>query len=313
MKHVVPNIFNAGDVIDNVRLNENIAYFCDRIDYLAEKRYVKSVIVLPINGLTNLSSLAERTIPLKAMPLSRFSLDAVELVIYSASVQPWTITRSGDPTWPGLTVTPVANTETNGITDIPMLISPTVQTDLVLDCPGASTISSGYVVLHLTVDRFQTAGGVAPGSVPAQDCQHLASSAVDGNFLNNIFTALTATIPFNGAAGGLSGDCLRPIVFVERNMAAGTVTRRIPSGAISRYGQQLFTLQAAGSSVSATVSTGTALTTNGAGATTWALNHKTEAQTYADDPLTLASDIIVTITNNGPAVANCVVLYVWLK
>lgn len=313
MKAIVPYTFRTGAIVDAESVNGNLRQMSSDVGRNLSRRYTYSQCVVPLSGMTNADTEASRTI-FFYNPNSPIDLVAVEAVIYSASGVTWTATITNERVTDSFTVdTAGATTKASGglnrlfsLTQATNYTnanwSPTTVTGfrIVMSASGASTITSGYLVLHFRGDRanYQNHAGYTPTLL--QSGTSSAGSVLD--------TQLTA---FEGAVtrDTNNADDFRVECYLARNFAAA-VTWNVPSGAL-RVGNVSYcaVVGNVGESVQFAITPNT-VTINGVGTAGVVFNSLTPG-TRTDDPLTSASDTTVTLTPAGGTVELAYVFVIW--
>jgi hypothetical protein len=307
----VPHHFVDGENLDVEKLNDNLEAISRNTQRSLDARYTYSHLCMDFDGVTDASAEV-----LRQLAIRRFAADnaaevfAVELVIYSASGVTWTL-ASSDTSWPSISLaTAGATTEATASSNIPVSIT-SASSDLTftLSASGASTITRGYLVVHLRCDRGNQ-GTSHAGYFPT-----LLTSATTGiaGALDTELTALAAAVT-RDTTNSLD---LRAELYMVRNLAAGSnVVFRAPSGARRILGIAAYVVAAATEDVDFDVSGGiTNINVNvpGAGVATRDVGVASAGAdaTQDDDPTDATDDLTLTIADTGAASALLAYAIIW--
>mgnify|MGYP003437598486 CR=1 FL=1 len=64
MKALVPHVFRVGEVLEDERVNQNLQRLSSDITRSQDKRYTYCSVVIPIDGVADTDTPAERTVPM---------------------------------------------------------------------------------------------------------------------------------------------------------------------------------------------------------------------------------------------------------
>ncbi len=301
---------NTGGTFDMEAANDNFEAIAANLDRNLGKRYTYSEQRFDFDGITEASAAVLRAFAIRRPAASNgVEVCAVEVVIFAAGAVVWTVSCS-DTSWPSITVTAAgATTEATAISDMPVPVT-SASTDLIftLSPATASTITRGYLVVHLRCDRGNQ--GTSHASY-APALLNSASSTAAAT-INTELDALTTAVGHDTA----NDVDLRCECFSVRGLASGSsVVWRLPSGVREILGSTQYIVGAAGSIATGTV-TGTGLTGSSAaatstGATTLVAATDAASGSMNDDPTDTADDATVTIAITGGVTADLAYLLLW--
>lgn len=316
MKAIVPYTFRTGGIVDAEAINGNLRQMSADVGRNLSRRYTYCQTVVPITGMVNTDNEASRTIFFRdpSGSLDAIDLVSVEAVIYSASGATWTITVTNEAVSDNFTVATAGTTTkaSGGLTRLfslsqataysNALWSPTSVTGyrIVLSASAASTITSGYLVLHFRGDRANNANhaGYSPTLMQAT-----TSSA--GSILDTQLTAFeNAVLRDNNNANDFRVEC-----FLARNFSTAQ-TWNIPSGSLrDGYAARCAVVGNVGESVQFAV-TPNSTTVNGNGTSGVVFGAVTPGN-RTDGPTVSANDTTVTLTPTGGTVELAYAFVVW--
>lgn len=295
----VPHAFKDGDNLDLEKINDNLEAISRSIQRNLDARYTYSHIRFDLDGLTESSAEVLRELAIRRRGANNaVEVFAVELVIVGdGSGDVWTLACS-DTTWPSITLTTVSGEEVTASSNIPVgVTSNSADLELTLSCSSTSTITRGYLIVHLRCDRGNQ-GSSHAGYFPT-----LVTSAT-ANLAGTLDTELTNL--GSAVARDTANDTdLRAELYMVRSLSAGSSrVFRVPSGARRIQAVVGYVVQAAGGSVDFEVASASGafstvtLSVNGAGATSRAVDSAGAAGDVidADDPTDSADDETITIT-----------------
>lgn len=290
MRAYTPNRFLAGAVVDAEVVNDNLRALASRSKLNQGARYTYSCLTFPLDGVVNTDGAAVRSFVV-AVPSTivgfTFSVESVELVVCAASGATWSV-DIGSVAWPGCSVaTAGATTEASAICSKQIDVSSSVT--FTVSSATASTITRGYLVVHLRTNRYTQPNAVSTEYVPTLLS---ATSSTAGTVLDTELNAL-ATAVANDAAATYD---LRAEVVCLRNFSSGVYTFSLPNGSgrvalqtticASGAAAANVNVTVTGAAVAAMTCTGTANTVT----TTRVQSSGTNA------PFTLASDTTVAMS-----------------
>ena len=313
MKALVPNVFRTDYVLDSEAVNENLRAIARDIKRSQDKRYTYCSVVIPIDGVADTDTSAERTIPLPhayiagtAMPVD---VVGMELSIFSATGATWTATVTDEN---GRTVvlsaaTAGATVEAYDSSNVPLQLSTSDELLFVLAGSTANTITRGTLTLHLRCDRHQQNGGSLVTYTPS--LVHSRTSTAGSVLDTELTNAQLAVIDDEGAT--LDMRCL----CVMANDLAASQIWRFPSGKGTLVvNQHVFAVGAAARSVDLVSTVGATTTTTTANTTGTGNLVDTIGSIVAsedDDPTDTVDDVVVTLTPTGGTISR-VFGFLWL-
>jgi hypothetical protein len=304
MKAIVPNTFRTGEILDEEHVNDNLRSIARDIKRSQDRRYTYCSVVIPLDGLANTDTEAERTIKL-IRPASDYPIDVVgcELSVYAATGATWTATCTDENsrTVTLSATTAGATTEAYDSSNAPLQSSASDLT-FVLAGSAASTLTRACLVLHLRADRHQQDGGTlttyTPGLVSA-------ASSTAGSVLDTELTNAQAAVT-SDETNVLDMRC----VCLMANDLASAIDFNLPSGAgMTGAAMTATAVGAAARSVEVTDKTNT-LTLNTTGTSNLITGTGTLVSTN-DDPTDTTDDLVVTITPTGGTISRVFVFLWW--
>jgi len=314
MKALIPHRFGTGDVLSGTEVNTNLRAIARDITRSQARRYTYCSVVIPIDGVADTDTAAERTVPLPMADdgvSDAYPIDVVgvELSIYSATGATWTATATDENgrTVVLSTATAGALVEAYDASNVPLQVSSTFDLQFVLAGSAANTITRGTLTLHLRMDRHQQNSGTlttyTPGLVNA-------ASSTAGATLDAELTAAQAAVTDDEGAN-LDMRC---VCFMANDLAAAQ-TWRLPSGAgtalISAviYGVGTAARSVAIDTTFAEGTTSTSVATLGTSTRVYTL--AAYSGTRPDDPTDTADDVVVTLTPTGGTISR-VFAFLWM-
>jgi len=306
MKALVPHRFETADVLADDDVNKNLRAIASDIARSQGRRYTYCSVVIPIDGVADTDTAAERTVPLPMADdgvSDAYPIDVVgmELSVFSATGATWTATATDEN---GRTV--VLSTTTAGATveaydssNVPLQVSSSFDLQFVLAGSAANTITRGTLTLHLRMDRHQQNSGTLTTFTPALVG---ASTSTAGATLDTELTNAQAAVTDDTAAN----LDLRCMCFMANDLAAAQIWR-LPSGAgtalISAviYGVGTAARSVAIDTTFAEGTTSTSVATLGTSSRVYTL--AAYAGTRPNDPTDTADDVVVTLTPTGGTIS----------
>lgn len=305
MKALVPNMFRENYVLDSESVNENLRAIARDIKRSQDKRYTYCSVVIPIDGVADTDTTAERTVPMPrpvfagtAMPVD---VVGMELSIFSATGATWTATVTDEN---GRTVvlsvtTAGATVEAYDSSNAALQISSADELLFFLAGSAANTITRGTLTLHLRCDRHQQIDGTLVTYTPSLVN---ASTSTAGSVLDTELTnAQLAVVDDEGATFDMRCMC-----FMANDLAASAIWR-LPSGfGTFALDSHVYAVGAAARSVDlvsvvgATTNTNTVATT---GTADLVDNDSLVNGTESDDPTDTTDDVVVTLTPTGGTIS----------
>lgn len=233
MKALMPYTFRNGGIVDAEAINGDLKAGSGDVGRNLARRYTYSQTIVPISGMVNSDTPEQRSV---FFYLPQVSIVAVEAVIYAATGATWTVSISNGVLSDSFSVAAAGATTkaSGGLSRLfaveqgaafskPLWNVPAPSGYLIeLSASAASTITSGYLVLHFRGDR--AAGADHSGYTPTL-LQSGTSSA--GSVLDTQLQALQSAVTRDTN----NDSDFRVECFLVRNLTAFSVTWRIPSGA----------------------------------------------------------------------------------
>lgn len=305
MKALVPNVFRTDYVLDSEFVNENLRAIARDITRSQDKRYTYCSVVIPIDGVADTDTTAERTVPMPRPVVSTTAMPVdvvgMELSVFSAIGATWTATVTDEN---GRTVvlsatTAGATVEAYDASNVPLQISTADELLIFLVGSAANTITRGSLVLHLRMDRHQQNDGTLTRYTPSLVN---ASTSTAGSVLDTELTnAQNAVVDDEGA--NLDMRCM---AFMANDLAASQIWR-LPSGkGTFALDSHVYAVGAAARSVDfvsvvgASTNTNTVATT---GTSNLVDNDSTMNATESDNPTVTTDDVVVTLTPTGGTIS----------
>lgn len=293
---MVPHRFVDASNLDMEKVNDDLEAIARDVNRNLSRRYTYSSLTFDISGLTDASATALRTCTVGDPDAGGgITVVGVELVIYTATAVTWTVTCS-DTTWPSLTLATTASATTESLAESNSTVQIGAATTFIISASGASTITNGYLVLHLRCDRGNQGAAHTAFAPTLVD----SSTSTAGSVLDTQLTNAATSV----AADTANNKDLRCECFVVRGLAAGaSVVWRLPSGARRKAAHALIFAVA---DVTETVTfdiDGQSNSLVGGGVAAIVSDNIDTSGTAADAPMTAASDTIVTISDAGAATA----------
>jgi hypothetical protein len=312
MKAVVPHRWFTGDVLSGSDVNENLRAIARDIKRSQDRRYTYCSVVIPIDGVADTDTAAERTVPVPHAVFSgAYPVDVVgvELSVYATAGATWTatVTDENSRTLAIDVATAGATTEAYDATNVPLQLSTSDELQFVLSASAASTITRGTLTVHLRCDRHQQNGGTlttyTPGLVNA-------SSSTAGSVLDTELTNSQLAV----TSDETNTSEMRCVCFMANDLTAAQ-TWRLPSGAgTTVLNATMYVVGVAARAVDMLVSQtpgSTTLTVTATGTSNLVDGSSTIARTSNDDPTDTADDVVVTLTPTGGTMSR-VFAFIWM-
>ena len=305
MKAIVPHRWTTGDVLADSDVNENLRAIARDVGRSQARRYTYCSVVVPIDGVADTDTAAERTVPLPHAYFAgnAFPVDVVgmELSIFSATGATWTATVTDEN---GRTVvlsvaTAGAIVEGYDASNVPLQLSTADELTFVLAGSAANTITRGTLTIHLRCDRHQANGGTLTTYTPT-----LVGPATStaGSVLDAELTAAQAAV----TSDETNIYDMRCIAVMANDLAAAQIWR-FPAGAGSGvFSSHVYVCGVAARSVDMVSVVGATTTTNtvvATGTSNLVDNISNVAASESDDPTDTADDITITLTPTGGAMS----------
>lgn len=314
MKAIIPHKWTTGDILSDIDVNENLRAIARDIGRSQARRYTYCSVVIPLDGVADTDTAAERTVPVPRPNdgADTYPVDVVgmELSVFATAGATWTatVTDENSRTVVLSVATAGAMVEGYDVSNVPLQISSVADLDIVLAGSAANTITRGTLTVHLRMDRHQQNSGTvtaySPGLISASTTT--AGSTLDAELTN----AETAVV--SDTANALDMRC----ICVMANDLSAAQTWRFPSGAGTVAGNA--TLYAVGTAarsvamattIGATTDTRTCATT---GTSNLITDNSAVTASEDDDPTDTADDVVITLTPTGGAISR-VFGFVWLS
>ncbi len=291
--------FRDGSNLDMEKINDNLEAGARDVGRNLAKRYTYGTFSWDLAGVAFGDTAALRQFAIRRPGTNNgFEICGIELVIYSATANTWTVTCS-DTSWQAVTLLTTA-----GVTDesyAAQLVSvdvPSSSADVTFTLSAsAGTIVAGYLVVHTRSDRGNQGTSHAGYTPTLID----SSSSTAGSLIDTELTALAAAVT-NDTTNDVD---LRCECFTVRSLLTGTAAAfRVPSGVRRVHQVTAYAVAAVGTDMSAAV-TGTGIvglsaTPTSLGATVRAVAVDTPTSSaIVDDPMDNTDDTIITLTNTG--------------
>lgn len=312
---MMPHRFVDGSTLDVEKINDNLDAGARDVNRNLGKRYTYSTMMWDLSGLTDASAEVLRAFAIRRPGASNtVEVVGVELVIYTATAVTWTVTcahnGTTDATWPALTLLTTASATTESLAESKngvAIPSSSTDTTFTLSASAASTITNGYLVIHLRCDRGDQGASHAGYTPTLLD----SSSSTAGSVVDTELTALAAAV-----TNDTNNDKdLRCECFVLRAVASGaSYVFRCPSGARRILRVQGYIVDATGDVDVDLAGDITVISFNviGGGATTRVAGGADAGAdaTQDNDPMDATDDLTVTFTVNT-ATVDLVYALVW--
>lgn len=316
MKAYAPRTFRTGGIVDVEDVNDNLLHLARDIRRSQDRRYSYSSVVIPLDGLVNTDTAAERTVP---FPRARDSggdtypvdVVGVELSIYAADTETWTLAVTdelGNAVSIDVEDGGGATVEAYGSSGRPLLLKTADELLFSLSCTGASTIVRGVLVLHIRCDRWVQNSGARTGYTPTL----LDASTADQAAAINAQMALAEAAVADDEG---SNEEMRCSCFAFNDLSAAQIARWMAGAGAVAKSQHLYVVGAAARSVAAlftysAIPAASTVTVNTVDTSTMADGFATDARSRSDDPLNDVADFTVTLTPTGGAIAR-VFAFLW--
>jgi hypothetical protein len=304
MKALIPHRWATGDVLSDTSVNTNLRAIARDVGRSQARRYTYCSVIIPIDGVANTDTAAERTVPFPrpVNGANAFSVDVVgvELSIYAATGATWTatVTDENSRTVVLSVATAGALVEAYDASNVPLQVSSAVDLRFTLAGSAANTVVRGTLTLHCRMDRHQqdatTITAYTPGLVSASTTT--AGAALD-NELTNAQSAVTSDEGNN--------DDMRCVCVMANDLAA-IQTWRFPSGAGTAVMSHHIYGVGTGDDVELTLTTSegsAALTATLTGTANVVSSSSSPTATRPDDPTDTADDVVLSIEPTGATVS----------
>lgn len=296
--------------LDTDAVNDNLLAGADGVRANMARRYTWSPpLFYKLDGLTNASGAQLTRFSVKRPGTDNVAEIAfTELVIVGdGSDDVWTLSCP-DTSFQDLELTTVGNAEVQVVSAVPVPLDSFVDNiTFNLGCSTASTITRGYLIVHMRSDRGSQGTDLVP-YIPS-----LVDAATDdlGQHIEDQLSAL-------GDAVVADGSCerdLRVRVLTVRTLNSGSSKEfREAGGVIKVFHVTLYVVAAIGTSgriqivVNGTTYT---LTVAGIGANTTASGDLTIDDDAVDSPMDPNEDVVMTLSNLGAGTISLMYAVVW--
>lgn len=309
---MVPHRFVDGSNLDMEKVNDNLEAGARDVNRNLSKRYTYSTLVWDIAGLTDASAAVLRTFAIRRPGTNNaVEVCGIELVIYTSVAVTWTVTCSNSAWAPLELATTASATTESYAARLASVAVPSSSSDVTfaLSASGASTITSGYLVVHLRCDRGDQ-GSAHTGYTPTLiDSSTSTAGSVLDTQLTNLATSVTAD---TNNATDLRCEC-----FVVRQVALSTpIVFRTPSGARRIHSATMYVVDAGAGSAQLDLAgdiTAMTLQVAAAGATTLAVGSVVAGAdaTQSDAPMTPTDDLTITLSETAALTWDAITVLVW--
>lgn len=307
MKALVPNLFRTGGIVDGEDVNDNLRAIADDVNRNLSRRYTYCTVAIPLDGMTNAMTAAERTInfnpPVNGGGFARtVSVVETKLSIYATAGVTWTLSGTSLTNSISLT-TAGATTEATAVSSQVMEANSSSAFSFTLAGSAASTIARGTLYLTIRSDRFaQPSTDATPYTPTYVD----ASSSSAGSVLDTQLTAAATAVTNDAAAA----EDLRCECFLARNFSTDQVWT-MPSGAgRTAAGVRGYIVATAADAVDVKDQGGTLFSLTGTGTSNTVSGSGTQAN-RSDGPTSTANDTVVTISPTVGTIELCYVFFWW--
>lgn len=296
---MMPHRFVDASTLDMEKVNDNLEAGARDVNRNLSRRYTYSSLVFDLSGVADTDAAVLRQFAIRRPNTNNAAeVTGVELVLYTATAVTWSLSCS-DTTWATLTLltTASASTESYAAQLFPVAVASS-SADLVftLSASAASTITNGYLVVHLRCDRGNQGTSHAGYTPTLVD----SASSTAGSLLDTELTALASAVT-NDTTNDID---LRCECFVARNLLAATqAVFRAPSGARRIHAVTAYAVQnAAGTTTSVAVGTSfdscAVAVMAGAGVAARAVSTTVASGdvTMVDTPMTATTDATITFS-----------------
>lgn len=311
---MMPHRFVDLSNLDMEKVNDNLEAGARDVNRNLSKRYTYSSLIYNIDGITDGSTAVLRTFPIRRPGTNNaVEICGVELVIFTATAVTWTLTCS-DSTWGPLSLLTTASATTESYAarnqSVPVPSS-SADVTFTLAASAASTVTAGYIVVHLRTDRGDQGSSHAGYTPTLVD----SASSTAGSLLDTELTALAAAVSRDTAnAVDLRCECFT----IRGLVTTGSAVWRLPSGVrtVHQVTQYLVSPVAtdATAAITGTGIVGLSVTTTATGSTARAVNTDTPTSSaIVEDPMDPNDDVIVTVTNDGAGTVDMALVLLWFS
>lgn len=305
MKALVPHRFQTGDVLSDTDVNENLRAIARDVSRSQARRYTYCSVVIPLDGVVDTDTAAERTVPVPRPVFAgtSFPIDVVgmELSVFATAGATWTatVTDENSRTVVLSVATAGATVEGYDVSNVPLQISSADELLIVLAGSAANTITRGTLTLHLRADRHQQNDGTLVTYTPTLV---FPQSPTAGATLDAQMTAIQSAVVDDT---GANSD-MRCICVMANDLGAAQIWR-LPSGAgTAALSSHVYAVGTAARSVDMTSLVGAVTNTNTVnttGTSNLVDNVSTVNGSEDDDPTDTADDVVITLTPTGGAIS----------
>lgn len=306
---MMPHRYLNAQNLDMERINDDLEAGARDVNRNLDKRYTYSTLRFPLDGMTQVEGGGVQCrVSIRRPGVSNVvEISAVEISVYASGTATWTLSCS-DATWPSMSVVAAgASVEAFAISDSQVSVtSSSGDLNFTIGASAASTIAAGSITLYLRCDRGNQGASHAGYTPTLVDSTTATAGAILDAQLTNLATAVTTD--------GANNKDLRASLFLVRNLPSGSsVSMHMPSGAVRIMGMTAYITAAIGGTMSFSESTSgnSVPALAGNGATNRNVGSSSVVFTYADAPMTIASDAVLTMTAGGtqPTIIGYMILW----
>lgn len=203
MRNLFPFVFQNDDALDVDQWNLNALALTEQLEELMERRYVRSTVRFPLDGVADTSDAAGRTMDIRVPASSDIILtvETVRLTVWGTDAKTVTVSSPDIDDFEGFTVTMAgASDDTQATVDAEKVTglsaTPFIQNDtntpktIVVEVESGGTITQGWLELSVVCDRaIQGASPSYDGHSPDLFAATDAMSATDADAEHTAFAA----------------------------------------------------------------------------------------------------------------------------
>lgn len=313
MKALIPHYWRGGDTLSDTAVNENLRAIAGDVGRSQARRYTYCSVVIPIDGVANTDTEAERTVPFPRPKsgANAFSVDVVgvEMVIFASTGATWTatVTDENSRTVTLSVDTAGATTEAYTSSSIPLQISSADDLRFVLSASAANTVTRGFLVIHCRMDRHQQDGATLTTYTPTL---FGPSSSTAGSTLDAQLTAAQAAVTSDEG----NDDDMRCVCVMANDLAASQFWL-FPSGAGTSVMSHHVYGVGTGDDVDSTLTTvegAATITATLTGTSNVVSTSSAPTATRPDDPTDTADDVTLSLSPTGAAVSRAFA-FIWMR
>lgn len=222
MKALIPRLFRDGTIVDGEDVNENLRSLARDIKRNNDRRYTYCSVSIPLDGMVNTDPAGAREIYFGVPNLLAAEIVGVELSIYAAGSETWTVSILDSNARTETVSATAAGATTEAYASSARPLQATSTCILSFSATGGSTITRGSVTLSLRCDRQvnddRTRLDYEPTFVDA-------TTSTAGSVLDTQLAAAQLAVESDGA----NDFDVRVECFLARNFSS-TQSWRMPSG-----------------------------------------------------------------------------------